>query len=94
MANGKPDFWPDGTPRNAAPLGSEVPMRGGHAMTRADGWANSDTPTIGWVTGAAAESNPQGAPYTPIGPGSAMWARSRPGKFTTGDQKRASRKPR
>jgi hypothetical protein len=93
MAYGKPDKWPDGEPRNAQPLGSEVPMRDGAPATRSDGWRNTDTPTIGWVTGKAAQSDPQGSAEVRIGPGSPMWSARRAGKFTTGDQKSA-RKPR
>lgn len=49
---------------------------------------------MGWVDGtAAAVSNPQGSAWTPIGPGSAIFARGRDGqKFTARDQKGSGRK--
>lgn len=90
MAYGKPDKWPDGTPRNAQPLGSEVPMRDGHALRRADGWESP--PSLGWLTGPAAVTDPQGTGYTKFGPGTAIW-NSRKAAKTLGDQK-GSRKPR
>jgi hypothetical protein len=82
--------WPDGEPRlGPDDLGSVGGLKNGHASRRADGWENSDAPSIGWLDGtAAAKSDPQGTAYTPIGPGSSAWSANRNGPFTTGDQSR------
>lgn len=70
--------------------GSAGGTKDGHAVRRVDGWSNSDTPSLGWLSGPAAESNPQGTAYTKIGPNSAIW-NSRNAARTLGDQ---GRKPK
>jgi hypothetical protein len=79
--------FPDGEPRS--PGGSVGGTKDGHAVRRADGWESP--PSIGWLTGPAAESNPLGTAYTKIGPNSAIW-NSRTAAKTLGDQGRGKPK--
>lgn len=44
----------------------------GHALRRSEGWESP--PSLSWLKGPAAVSNPQGTAYTAFGPGSALWA--------------------
>jgi hypothetical protein len=73
--------------------GSVGGVKDGFAVRRADGWSNSDTPSIGWLNGTpAAKSEVRGGPEVKIGPNSAVWGRGSNGPFMTGDQR--GRKPR
>jgi hypothetical protein len=48
----------------------------GHAVRRADKWANLDQPALGWLNGSpVAKSSPQGGPDIPYGPSSPLWNR-------------------
>jgi hypothetical protein len=97
MSHGKPDRWPDGTPRHAIPLGSGgsqfdgAPVGAdGHANTRSDGWRNPQG--MGWLHGQLPPAGFRGASeYTRIGPGSRAFANN-PAKFTTGSQRSGRRK--
>jgi hypothetical protein len=61
----------------------------GHAARHTDPNLDNPRPPIGWLTGPAAKSNPQGSSaFTPIGPNTALWDQpGRPKPFTTGDQR-------
>jgi hypothetical protein len=61
----------------------------GHALNRSDGWES--LPSLGWLSGPAAKSDPQGGAYTKIGPNSAIW-NSRNAAKTLGDTR--GRKPK
>jgi hypothetical protein len=80
--------WPDGTPRRGpddmGSVGGVAPN--GQAVRHADG-LEPPRENFGWLNGSpAAKSDPQGTPYTPIGPGSKVWGTPQ-GKFTTGMQR-------
>jgi hypothetical protein len=79
--------WPDGTPRRGPnDPGSVGGLKDGRALRHAD---NTEPPreNFGWLNGSpAAKSDPQGTPYTPIGPGSKVWGAPQ-GRFTTGMQR-------
>jgi hypothetical protein len=83
MANGKPNTWPDGSPRSAAPLGgpSSGSTKNGVAIRRADGWQNQDVPAFGGLPAAAQKSDARGGPCVPFGPNSGSWSKS--GRATT-----------
>jgi hypothetical protein len=49
---------------------------------RADGWANSDAPSIGWLPNI-----PTSGPGVNVGPGTKAWSAERKGPYTTGMQR-------
>jgi hypothetical protein len=81
-------YWPDGTPRRSPnDNGSVGGLKDGRAL-RHTPETEPATENMGWLnnTGAAV-SNPQGTPYTKIGPGTPVWDRgAKP--FKTGDQRK------
>ena len=58
----------------------------GAAVTRSSGWHNSDTKVFGTTPAGAVTTNPRGGGWTPM-----PKSPSRPGKYTTGDQRRPKR---
>lgn len=84
--------WPDGEPRRSAADAATVGgLKDGRALRHADG-TEPPAENFGWLdkTGAVT-SNPQGAPYVRIGPGSAVRGRPAPKTYTTGDQRNRKR---
>ena len=65
--------------------GSVGGTKDGHAVRRADGWESP--PSLGWLKGPAAESDPRGTGWTAYGPNSAGWGAESTGPFTTGMQR-------
>lgn len=88
MAYGKPDTWPDGTPRNASPLGSGEALKDGRALRHADA-TEPPSGSFGFLDkNPGAQTNAQGTEYSRID-----LRAGGPKQFTTADQK-GGRKPR